>query len=127
MRYMWPAGSVCLRCISYGLSCGFGPRVAEIQAQLTAAEFNLEETVVRAPTDGYVTQLALRPGMMAVPLPLRPVMVLVQDEERYFFAAFRQNSVQRLKAGYQAEFLFRCPCRSLWLTHKQTTLPQQEY
>lgn len=85
---MWPAGPVCLRCISYGLFCGFGPRVAEIQAQLTAAEFNLEETVVRAPTDGYVTQLALRPGMMAVPLPLRPVMVFVHDEERYFLVHF---------------------------------------
>ncbi|MGE4635433.1 MAG: HlyD family secretion protein [Arenicellales bacterium] len=86
---------------------GQSPRVAEIQAQLTAAEFNLEETIVRAPTDGYVTQLALRPGMMAVPLPLRPVMVFVHDEERYFFGAFRQNSVQRLKAGYEAEFLFQ--------------------
>ena len=62
---------------------------------------------MRAPTDGYVTQLALRPGMMAVPLPLKPVMTFVHDEERYFIAAFRQNSLQRLKPGYAAEFLFR--------------------
>ncbi len=86
---------------------GENPQVAAIRAQLAVAEFNLEETVVRAPTDGYVTQVALRPGMMAVPLPLRPVMVFVHDEERFFFAAFRQNSIQRLKAGYEAEFLFR--------------------
>lgn len=85
---------------------GEDPHVAAIRAQLAVAEFNLEETVVRAPTDGYVTQLALRPGMMAVPLPLRPVMVFVQDEERFFVAAFRQNSLQRLKPGHSAELLF---------------------
>jgi multidrug resistance efflux pump len=86
---------------------GDNPQVAEIRSQLTVAEFNLQETVVRAPTDGYVTQLALRPGMMAVPLPLRPVMTFVHDEEKFFIAAFRQNSLQRLKAGYEAEFLFK--------------------
>ncbi len=86
---------------------GESPQVAEIRARLTEAEFNLEETVVRAPTDGYVTQVALRPGMMAVPLPLRPVMIFIHDEEKYFYAAFRQNSVQRLEPGYEAEFLFQ--------------------
>jgi multidrug resistance efflux pump len=86
---------------------GENPEVAEIRAQLAVAEFNLAETVVRAPTDGYVTQVALRPGMMAVPLPLRPVMVFVHQEERFYAAAFRQNSLQRLKPGYEAEFLFK--------------------
>jgi len=86
---------------------GENPEVAAIRARLTVAEFNLEETVVRAPTDGYVTQVALRPGMMAVPLPLKPVMVFVHEEEKFFLAAFRQNSLQRLKPGYQAEFLFK--------------------
>jgi multidrug resistance efflux pump len=86
---------------------GQNPEVAEIQSRLAIARFNLEETVVRAPTDGYVTQIALRPGMMAVPLPLAPVMVFVHDEERFFVAAFRQNSAQRLKPGYEAEFLFK--------------------
>ncbi|GJL81121.1 MAG: MFP transporter [marine bacterium B5-7] len=85
---------------------GDDPVVAGIKAELKNAEFNLEETVVRAPTDGYVTQVALRPGMMAVPLPLRPVMLFVHDEERFYFAAFRQNSSQRLKPGFEAEFMF---------------------
>ena len=63
--------------------------------------------MVRAPTDGYVTQLALRPGVMAVPLPLAPVMTFVHTEEQFYTAAFRQNSLQRLQPGYKAEFLFR--------------------
>jgi multidrug resistance efflux pump len=86
---------------------GENTTVAELRAQLVQAEFNLQETIVRAPTDGYVTQLALRPGMMAVPLPLAPVMTFIHTEESYFVGAFRQNSLQRLKPGFEAEFIFR--------------------
>lgn len=67
----------------------------------------LERAVVRAPSSGYVSQLLLRPGMMAASLPLRPVMVFVHDEEAAMVAAFRQNSALRLKAGYHAEIV--CP------------------
>ena len=85
---------------------GENPDVARLQAQLEAARYDLERTVVRAPTNGYVTQLLLRPGMMAAALPLRPVMVFVHEEETPMVAAFRQNSALRLKAGYEAEIVF---------------------
>ncbi|MBU2895841.1 HlyD family secretion protein [Vibrio hepatarius] len=81
--------------------------VAQYLAELRQAEFDLEQTIVRAPTDGFATQLALRPGVMAVPLPLAPVMTFVHTEETQYAAAFRQNSLQRLQPGYEAEFLFR--------------------
>lgn len=86
---------------------GENTTVARVQAELEQAEFNLEQTVVTAPTDGFVTQLALRPGMMAVPLPLSPVMTFVHTEDKFYTAAFRQNSLQRLEAGFEAEFVFR--------------------
>ncbi|OED91643.1 HlyD family secretion protein [Vibrio crassostreae] len=86
---------------------GENTAVAGLLADLRKAQFNLDQTVVRAPTDGYVTQLALRPGVMAVPLPLAPVMTFVHTEEKYYIAAFRQNSLQRLHPGFEAEFLFR--------------------
>lgn len=86
---------------------GENTTVARLLAELRKAEFNLDQTVVRAPTDGFATQLALRPGVMAVPLPLAPVMTFVHTEEKIYTAAFRQNSLQRLKPGYEAEFLFR--------------------
>ncbi|GAJ74652.1 LOW QUALITY PROTEIN: membrane fusion component of tripartite multidrug resistance system [Vibrio sp. JCM 18905] len=87
---------------------GENTQVAQLLAELRKAEFNLEQTVVRAPTDGYVTQLALRPGVMAVPLPLAPpAMTFVHTEDITYTAAFRQNSLQRLKAGFEAEFMFR--------------------
>ncbi|NGZ14933.1 HlyD family secretion protein [Vibrio aestuarianus] len=86
---------------------GENTAVARLIAQLRQAQFDLEQTVVRAPTNGYVTQLALRPGVMATPLPLAPVMTFVHSEEKIYTAAFRQNSLQRLKPGFEAEFLFR--------------------
>ena len=85
---------------------GENPEVARLQAELEQARYDLERTVVRAPTSGYVSQLLLRPGMMAVTLPLRPVMVFVHDEQAPMVAAFRQNSALRLRAGYEAEIVF---------------------
>lgn len=85
---------------------GDNPDVARLQAELEKARYDLERTVVRAPTSGYVSQLLLRPGMMAASLPLRPVMVFVHDEQAPLIAAFRQNSALRLKAGYEAEIVY---------------------
>jgi multidrug resistance efflux pump len=85
---------------------GENPDVARLQAELEKARYDLERTVVRAPTSGYVTQLLLRPGMMASSLPLRPTVVFVHDEHAPMIAAFRQNSALRLRAGYEAEIVF---------------------
>ncbi len=62
--------------------------------------------MVRAPTDGLVTQLLLRPGMMAVPLPLKPTMVFVHTESSMLVASFLQNSFLRLEVGAEAEVIF---------------------
>ena len=85
---------------------GENPDVARIQAELEKARYDLERTVVRAPTSGYVSQLFLRPGMMAASLPLRPVMVFVHDEAVPTLAVFRQNSALRLRAGFEAEIVY---------------------
>jgi multidrug resistance efflux pump len=39
-------------------------KVDSLTAELQDARFDLEQTVVTAPSDGFVTQLTLRPGMM---------------------------------------------------------------
>lgn len=84
---------------------GVNTKVLRLQGELDKALYDLEQTVVRAPSDGTVTQLAVRPGMMAVPIPLRPLLSFIPDEERYFVGAFWQNSLLRLKAGDEAEVL----------------------
>ncbi|KAA1177230.1 HlyD family secretion protein [Rhizobium tropici] len=86
---------------------GTNPTVARIQAELNNALYELDETTVRAPSDGYVTQVFLRPGMMANPLPLRPVMVFINSDDRMLAAAFIQNSLQRVRVGDEAEVSFK--------------------
>ena len=81
-------------------------RLASLEGLLETAEFELEQTTVRAPTDGSVLQMALRPGMRAVSLPLRPVMIFVHKESLFFIGWFRQNSLLRLKPGDEAEVAY---------------------
>jgi multidrug resistance efflux pump len=84
---------------------GVNTDVARLQAEVDTAKFNLEQSVVRAPTDGTVQQNFLRPGMYAASLPLRPVMIFLHNEKPKFTAAFLQNSAQRIEEGSEAEFI----------------------
>jgi len=84
---------------------GVNTDVARLQSELDTAKFNLEQTVVRAPTDGTVQQNFLRPGMFAASMPLRPVMIFLHDEKPKFVAAFLQNSAQRIIQDSEAEFI----------------------
>ncbi|WP_024557543.1 HlyD family secretion protein [Franconibacter pulveris 1160] len=81
-------------------------QIVSLRAQLAEATYNLNQTVVRAPDDGYVTQVLIRPGTYAAALPLRPVMVFIPEQKRQIIAQFRQNSLLRLQAGDEAEVVF---------------------
>ncbi|MEH6822448.1 MAG: biotin/lipoyl-binding protein [Motiliproteus sp.] len=80
--------------------------VDDLKAQMQVAEYDLDNTVYRAPADGYVAQFSLRPGARAVNLPFRPAGIFVPTERQYFVGWFRQNSTQRLVKGADAEVLF---------------------
>jgi multidrug resistance efflux pump len=58
---------------------GLDANIASLKSQILEAEYNLAQTVIRAPSDGYVTQLA-RPGMTAVRLPFKPVLVFIPSK-----------------------------------------------
>ncbi|MGE6108759.1 HlyD family secretion protein [Aeromonas sobria] len=75
----------------------------DLNAQLKIAQYDLEQTVVHAPSDGHVVQLALRPGMIAAPFMYRPVMTFIHEDANAYVGWFWQNSMQRLKAGDEAE------------------------
>ena len=88
------------------LVLGEHSQIASLKAQLAEAKYNLEQTVIRAPSNGYVTQVLIRPGTYAAALPLRPVMVFIPEQKRQIVAQFRQNSLLRLKPGDDAEVVF---------------------
>lgn len=81
-------------------------QIVSLRAQLAEAQYNLEQTIIRAPSDGYVTQVLIRPGSFASSLPLRPVMIFIPEQKRQVIAQFRQNSLLRLEAGDEAEVVF---------------------
>jgi len=87
---------------------GVNTTVARLRAELADAQWDLDQTVTRAPGPGFVSQVALRPGVYVVPAPLQPVMVFVNTDERdqVLGAAFQQNSLQRVRAGDEAEVAF---------------------
>jgi multidrug resistance efflux pump len=87
---------------------GVNTAVARLTAELADAQYDLDQTVTRAPGPGFVTQVALRPGIYVVPVPLRPAMVFVNTgaHDKDLGAAFQQNSLQRVKTGDEAEAAF---------------------
>jgi multidrug resistance efflux pump len=84
---------------------GENTQVAQLKSALDKAQLDFDRTFVRAPTDGMPTQLALRPGMRAGILALRPVMSFIPKEKRRFAARIWQNSLLRLKKGLDAEVI----------------------
>ncbi len=75
--------------------------MAQAKSQLQAAKWNLEQTTVYAPADGYVTQLQLQPGAVA---SLGPVMVFVHSRDRVLLlATIKQNYLNTFKPGAEAE------------------------
>ena len=46
-----------------------------------------------------MTQVQLRPGMMAVPMPLSPVMIFVHEDTKPFIASFPQHCIQSIEVG----------------------------
>ena len=79
--------------------------VDDLRAKLADARFDLEQTVVKAPSEGMVTQLTLRPGMMALPFTPTPVMTFVHKDDARFIGWFRQEYLQRLTPGNHAEVI----------------------
>jgi len=88
-------------------SGGVNPEVQQVIAELENARWQVQETTVRAPGDGYVTQLTLRPGQMAARLPMFPVMVFVHKDKPALVASFPQNVIADLKPGLEAELAFK--------------------
>jgi multidrug resistance efflux pump len=81
-------------------------QIARAEAQLADAKWELSQTTYYAPANGTVVALTLRPGAMAVPLPMSPAMNFIEDEQ-WVLAIYRQNEVRKIKPGQEAEIAFK--------------------
>jgi multidrug resistance efflux pump len=83
---------------------GVNTTVAQTQAQLDNASWELSQTTVRAPADGYVTVLALSVGDRA--LQASAVMSFIVDNEITIIGMFSQNGFQTIKIGAPVDVVF---------------------
>ena len=81
-------------------------QIARAEAQLANAKWELSQTTYYAPANGTVVALTLRPGAMAVPLPMAPAMNFVEDEQ-WILAIYHQNEVRKVQPGQEAEVAFK--------------------
>jgi len=82
-------------------------QVENLEAQLDAAKFNLDNTSVYAPTDGHVTSLALREGSMLMAAPFTQAMAFVDDSETIITAQIHQINLRHVAPGQSAELVFK--------------------
>jgi multidrug resistance efflux pump len=76
--------------------------VARLNAAHVEAQFNLDCCVVRAPADGMVTQVVLRPGQLVMPMPFATVMSFLHNE-RFWVGSFPQQALQGIDPDDAAE------------------------
>ncbi len=81
--------------------------VDQFRAQLEGAQWNLDKTVVRAPADGYVTNLALRKGARVANLPLAPVMAFIDTFDTIIGVEIAQIDARYLEVGQPVEMTFK--------------------
>lgn len=80
--------------------------VAKIKADLAKSRWELEQTTVYAPANGYVINLQLRPGSVVVPFPVAPAMSFV-EEEYQVIALYNQNELHKVAPGNEAEVILK--------------------
>jgi multidrug resistance efflux pump len=83
---------------------GVNTTVAQIAAQLDNASWELSQTTIRAPADGYVTVVALTVGARA--FELRSAMSFIVENEITLVGMFSQNGFQTIAVGAPVDIVF---------------------
>jgi RND family efflux transporter MFP subunit len=81
--------------------------VDQLRGQLEVAQWNLDKTVVRAPADGYVTNLALRKGARVANLPLSPVMAFIDTSNTIIGVEINQIDARYIAPAQEIEVTFK--------------------
>jgi RND family efflux transporter MFP subunit len=81
--------------------------VDKLKGQLLGAKYNLDQTVVRAPSEGYVTNLGLLKGARVASLPLSPVMAFIDTSDTVVGVEIQQIFTRYIKPGQEVEVTFK--------------------
>lgn len=81
--------------------------VDQLKGQLEGAKWNLDKTVVRAPADGYVTNLGLLRGARVASLPLSPVMAFIDTSDTIIGVQIQQINARYIEPDQDVEVTFK--------------------
>ncbi|MGR7995183.1 MULTISPECIES: HlyD family secretion protein [unclassified Xanthobacter] len=85
---------------------GVNTTVAALEAELRQARYYLDNTTLRAPEDGRIINLQVRPGMVAGILRVGAIAALIVEQERYVLATYFQENLKFVKPGQGVELAF---------------------
>lgn len=72
------------------------------RANLASAQWNLDQTAVYAPADGYAINVQLRPGSYVTAFPVAPAMSFVEQTFQVI-GLYQQNELTMVEPGNEAE------------------------
>lgn len=82
---------------------GVNTTVASLEAQLRQALYYLDNTTLKAPEDGRIINLQVRPGMVSGIYRIGGIAALIAEADRYLLATFNQESLKYVRPGQPVE------------------------
>ena len=114
---------------------GTNTAVAQAEANLAQQKFYLDQTTMYAPEDGMITNLQVRPGMIAGDYRVGAIASFIVDADRYLLATFHQENLKFVREGQPAEValdlypgqIFKARVETIrWASGKGQFLPSGE-
>jgi multidrug resistance efflux pump len=109
---------------------GVNTTVAQIEAELKQARYYLDNTTMRAPEDGYIINLQVRPGMVSGIIRFGAIASFIVEADRYFLGTFYQEQLKYVRSGQPVEVaidlypgqIFKAKVGSIWWASGQGQL-----
>lgn len=97
--------------------------VDQLKAQVEGAQWNLDKTTVRAPADGYVTNVSLRKGARVSNLSVAPVMAFIDTSDTITGVEIPQIYARYVEPGQTVEITFKFLPGQIFTGRVETVLP----
>jgi multidrug resistance efflux pump len=82
---------------------GVNTTVAIVEAQLQQSRYYLDDTTLRAPEDGRIINLQVRPGMVSGIYRIGGIAAFIASADRYLLATFYQENLRYVQPGQPVE------------------------
>lgn len=80
--------------------------ISSAEAQLANAQWQLQETTVKAPTNGYVVNLQIRPGTTVSNIAAASALAFISRDSDSILASYSQSAIRNIQPGDTAELVF---------------------